>query len=785
MIDLPYEPLPIKSSATEPLRSDEQYQVFIARVVRVDYERKVVAIRDSRNGVVYDEVNAIPANSSSSSATDVDMPEEGSACLAVALEWNRGSSQHVILNYVTSDTTTGQDAVAQRAITDAPSHMPVWTERQRGVYRKAYPGQHTIVKTGGFTSKTDTAWDQTAMDMSRDQLDPFRRTHLSSTGRTVDRTDYALKFEGFVHRPDADASDITPHTLPDGSKEWVLYLNGSETDWKTRYLSGKEDMLPFVEHVEKIQEFGLDFPVPHEVFETDMWDNLLGLTRPDPEWWQRTATKTKNTTVPTECDDQSFLIEQNWDHPFDPQKNPGVGPTTKEGKTPRRRGWIIEKSEGTVVGSNMFDKATYGKVLKPTIFPLTREGRFGSDTESSYVPINKTTDQVEAKMAAGAWSLRFPYEYNTTRFDVTKEGMVLFEVGSSIPKENIVWDGGTYEHPHGAGRSLEGHFAGSVKMVIGKNRDEEESLDIQTIGGTVLRLGADDASTPNARRQTHTQIRGKKDMVTDRTIQWWDRDGVKLVPGDAGTLGVGKSGAENVSLRAALDGGMVLRLGAREESVKRRHLINGYEDPQGVKRYTIEDAERKDARSAGRPTYDKPGDETYRFHNLAEVGKPLLGEPPRSGIFPYKWSGTPADPEKLGLSADIHAVRDILLRVGTNNGVSASLDLAGALLAAIGKDKFGRSLVAALDGGIEMTVGKNSQDKGVRLEIDGDVDIVIKGNLHLNVTGDTTFETNRNLTIAKLSDITRSMKIQTFAQVLHTSEAPNIVNNQGAYVSGA
>ena len=39
-----------------------------------------------------------------------------------------------------------------------------------------------------------------------------------------------------------------------------------------------------------------------------------------------------------------------------------------------------------------------------------------------------------------------------------------------------------------------------------------------------------------------------------------------------------KTGAENISLRAATDGGAVLRLGAKNPASLRRHLINGYSD---------------------------------------------------------------------------------------------------------------------------------------------------------------------------------------------------------------
>jgi hypothetical protein len=746
--------------------------------------------------------------------TDVDMPEEGTSCLAATLEWNKGYSQHIIVCYLLSATTTSQDAVAQRALTTATKPLGEWTDRSRGVYRKAYPGQHTIAKTDGYTAKFANGWDQAAMDLSRDQLDPFRRTRISSTGRQVTRTDASLKYDGFVNRPQANLADIQPHTLPDGSKEWTLFLNPTVKDWAARYFGQKDllvqDMIPFVEHVEKIQEFGLDYPVPHEIFETDMWDKILGTVQPFPDagaannrqnWWNRTTmvdqSEGSSSGGSMYVEDQAWPFTQEWDHPNNPAENPGVGPALNDGPTPRRRGWIIEKAEGTLVGSNMFDKSTYGQVLKPMVFPLTPAGRFAADTMSGYSAITKLTDQSEARLAASAWSLRFPYEYNTTRLDVTKEGMVVFEVGSTIPKENIAWDAGKYEHPHGAGRSLEGNFTGSVKLVLGKNRDEEESLDIQTTGGAVLRLGADDSSLPNSRHTSQTQIRGKKDMVMDRSLQYWTNrsknllgnwsSGVKLTPGDAGSLSA-KTGAENVSLRTAFDGGTIMRLGGRNKNSKRRHLINGYIDGKGVTQYSIDDPARQDSRSPNRPTYQLASGKTvndsiYQFHDMTKVGQPTLGEPQGTGlgISPYDtWSSdaTAGFVDCLGSSLDLHAVRDIFMRVGRNENVplSATFDLAGAILAAIGADNQGRSLIAALDGGIEATIGQMvtkgaKNGKAMRLEIDGDVDVVIKGNLHLNVTGDVISEANHSLALTHVVDIRRSTAIMDIGNTMHYRES--------------
>jgi hypothetical protein len=358
---------------------------------------------------------------------------------------------------------------------------------------------------------------------------------------------------------------------------------------------------------------------------------------------------------------------------------------------------------------------------------------------------------------------------------VTKEGFMSFEIGATLPKENIPLAGG-YEHPHGAGRSLEAHLVGSMKMVVGKNRDEEDAIDLQALGQTVLRLGADDASLPNVNRTVMTQVRGSNDVVQNRTIQYWATP--KLVPGDAVNLQA-KVGAENVSLRGAFDGGTVLRLGARNPKSLRRHIMNGYSDGPGVQAWAPGDPNRKDSKSAGRPVYGS-GDSTYSFHDLTQVGKPLFGQ------LPYYWSGSPvSNMDAHGLSLDAHAVRDILLRVGKNtaSGQSLLLDLAGGLVAAFGKDNQGRSATVALDGGVEMTIGSNQQGKALRIEFKGDVDWTVQGNFHLNVTGSTVFESADHTHIVK-TDLTTKAQTQTHvAMALMTHESPEHISNQGLYSS--
>lgn len=755
-----------RPTSLERRRDQEEFQLFVAEVLTVDWERKVCTLIDVRTGVPYQNVTLFPSNHSSFEGTDVDMPEIGSKCLCAHVAYDAGFRDVAIAAWLTSDTNRAQQGIAIRAVEN--NDLQGWNQRIRGNYRKAYPGQKTKTTSQGYSERQDDGWDRLSADFSREWLDPETRTLSRTTSRELSYTDGATKFNGPVVRPGADG--VAAEALPDGRTRQVVYL-APGTQSSDRYIAGKPDVIALVEQTEKIQEFALDFAIPIEAVGTSFLDKALGTTA-DP-WGRTTVSETGGISF----DDQSFPVTQNVDHPYKTGTDAKpVGPTTKDAPTPRRRGYIIERTQGTMVGSNSFDPVTYGQVLKPVLFPHTMAGRFATDTESGYLPVTDSTDHVETRVAASAYAVRFTHEGNTTRWDVTKEGMLAVEIGSTLPKENIPLDGSTYEHPHGAGRSIEAHMVGSVKMVVGKNRDEEESFDVQGLGQMVLRLGADDTSLPNQRRSVMTQMRGKSDAVLDRSLQYWTK--AKLVAGDAGNLAA-KTGAENVSLRGAFDGGTVLRLGARNPNALRRHLINGYIDGPGVQLWAVTDPSRQDSKTSGRPTYGA-GDKNYAFHDLTQVGKPQLN------ILPYYWSGSPvANMDQHGLSLDLHAVRDALVRVGKNeaSGQSLLLDLAGGLVAALGKDNQGRSITAALDGGAEITIGPGKSGKALRIEFRGDVDWVIKGNYHLNVTGDYVVQATTIQTIANTDIITKAQKQTHMALAQITHEAPDIVHNQGLYVS--
>ena len=82
-----------------------------------------------------------------------------------------------------------------------------------------------------------------------------------------------------------------------------------------------------------------------------------------------------------------------------------------------------------------------------------------------------------------------------------------------------------------------------------------------------------------------------------------------------------------------------------------------------------------------------------------------------------------------------------------------------------------------------MTIGQNKQKKGLRLEINGDVDMLIKGNMHQHITGDYVVECATFRQITKTDHIVTAQKIIEAAMTRHTTEAPDIVHNQGLYQS--
>jgi len=141
---------------------------------------------------------------------------------------------------------------------------------------------------------------------------------------------------------------------------------------------------------------------------------------------------------------------------------------------------FIEKVSGTVVGNNPYaiqGRSNYGKLLKPVLFtdPNSVSGT------PRLEPVRNAEDESE-KSLVGAYLYRMNRPDGLGELFVShdKEGHVFLSVPASTSKKSNL----------GAGRSLEADFKGSIKLVVGANKNDSASLDIHAKGGAKWSLGS-------------------------------------------------------------------------------------------------------------------------------------------------------------------------------------------------------------------------------------------------------------------------------------------------------
>ena len=291
-------------------------ELYLVEVLSVDFERRVLTLRDIKNGAIYNEVSTFPANTSSQEELDINMPEQGAVGIACNMDTSRGGFKFpLVVAWVQQQRLQGIDAISTRSLSG--DKVQGYSDRRRATYRKAFPGTKTATYTGGFAEKIDTAWDRQSADYSRDKVDSDKRQWTRIAGRNVAYSDAGVSYQGSVNRP--TASNLVPTLLPDGTNDFIAYLQPGAKP-ADRYVSGKQDVIPFSEHTELVQEYALDYPVPFELLQTSLLDTVLGTTA-DP--WARTTVTPANGTI-LAFDNESFMINQSWDDPFDDRVTPVV-----------------------------------------------------------------------------------------------------------------------------------------------------------------------------------------------------------------------------------------------------------------------------------------------------------------------------------------------------------------------------------------------------------------------------------------------------------------------------
>lgn len=385
------------------------------------------------------------------------------------------------------------------------------------------------------------------------------------------------------------------------------------------------------------------------------------------------------------------------------------------GSPSRRTGNIIESVEGTLVGYNFYSAPDlYGKVLYSRVFPSP----VGAGVSIEELPVatdypdSASYPNVRTRAVAKMWKM--PFEYAQTRFYVNKEGYINFHVGSIKQTGSVNLSGHSENRQIGAGRSIDGSIGGSVKLVIDKNVDKEESLDVTAIGKTFLRLGCDDGIASHKRRRV---------LI----------DGAQVEVGvQHPVLSLGH-GATRRSLEAVMDGGVSLRIGKHAPKLKRNFVTNGYTAKGDHFSSSIPDASspQRDMYADG-----QGGDIPYLFHHMHFRD---LGARVSNAV--GSWNGPMvSNPDYVGGSLDVHSCGDIWLRAGRDDldGRSLTLDLAGGIAAALGADQRGnRSIQAMMDGGIELSLGKiKGTGNSVQGYFSGGIDLKMDGPLNLNYLGD-------------------------------------------------
>lgn len=138
---------------------------------------------------------------------------------------------------------------------------------------------------------------------------------------------------------------------------------------------------------------------------------------------------------------------------------------------------FITSVSGTLVGNSPWStqgRALYGKLLRPTLFDQASASQGSAGLEIA------NTEVDESLVAAKYYSMRRPDGQGELFYAHDKEGHIFFSVPASSSKDAKL----------GAGRSVEGEFKGSAKLVLGANKRDNESLDLHAEGGFLWVLGA-------------------------------------------------------------------------------------------------------------------------------------------------------------------------------------------------------------------------------------------------------------------------------------------------------
>jgi len=84
----------------ERLKQRMANELYLVEVLSVDYERRVLTIRDLKDSLIYNEVNIFPTSASSTEELDINMPEQGAFGIACNFDFQSGFKFPMIVAWV-------------------------------------------------------------------------------------------------------------------------------------------------------------------------------------------------------------------------------------------------------------------------------------------------------------------------------------------------------------------------------------------------------------------------------------------------------------------------------------------------------------------------------------------------------------------------------------------------------------------------------------------------------------------------------------------------------------
>ena len=680
------------------------------RVVSVDQETHRVKVALETGGSI--ETSCLMSSDSGKSSDVGSLPSEGSFVICGRTIKVGGIEEWTILGTLKSGYNSGQRLIAQRSTPEFPEHNVL----ERQLSRKIDSSEFQISAEGGGEALFDEGWSLLAADTAEVKYDITTETQVSNLHNTFEQTFSGRTQKGAAVRiiPFDSALKVQSGAYIHPSGLSFQYVTPDGLDPAERYHTGSNPGLVLTEEVH----------VFHEL--TDLTPDLTPLLH--GEMPQHNRSLMDVSTLPG---GDAVWNPQSSDRPPDSQEitipvldepnhpNKGLQKLyTQDAISIQSRRDLRYTHDSNLIGAFEGDTKRYLSPLVPKVF-----AKHSTELFHDLSPFTDTHPHSNFKLRVPLRAEYSPLVYNQTAYYQTKEGFQHWILGATLDQDNIPLPGDPSQHDKGAGRSAEIFSLGGVEAVLGKTKDEEESLSLTTIGQLFLHLGSDSGKSPHEDRQIKA-LNHVTGNMEDLDLYNFDP---RLVPGGNSNY-TSKLGAENLSVVLTTDGGLSARFGRRHEDVGRKFVQNGTSDGPG----------RTDggpgAHNAKRAVYTgtSEGDALYRFHDLSTITS--INESTCDGD---SYDGY--DPDIHGRSWDLHLCGDWFMRIGKNadSGISWSMDTDGGLLWYLGKDQNGRSLVIDTDGGAQIHInsGDDSSD-ALNLRISGNVNEYIDGSVTRHITGD-------------------------------------------------